>query len=82
MRLELSVSMDKTKLMRLNNNSELPLLLIRGEIKEVSSFITLGSIMSSDGGTDDFRVRKQLSLLLTCCRKFGEPKCSEPPRPC
>ena len=39
--------------MRLNNTNEEPLHLDKGDIEEISSFTYLGSIVSTDGGTDE-----------------------------
>ena len=49
----LYVSKDKTESMRINNSNEAPLLLEKGNIEEVSTFTNLGSIISTNGGTED-----------------------------
>ena len=52
-KLGLSVSKEKTKVMRLNNINENPVSMSKGNIEEVSSFVYLGSVVNTDGGTDE-----------------------------
>ena len=52
-KLGLYVKKDKTKFLRINNSNEVPLLLEKGNIEEVSTFAYLRSIVSTNGGTED-----------------------------
>ena len=52
-KLGLSASNAKTKSMRMNVTNTTPIMLQTGDIEEFSSFIYLGSTVSTTGGTDD-----------------------------
>ena len=49
----LQINIDKTEVMRVNNNRQEAIQLQGKEIKEADSFNYLGSVVSKDGGTDE-----------------------------
>ena len=70
----MQININKTEVMRVNNNRQGAIQLQGKEIKEADSFTYLGSVVSKDGGTDkDIRNRikkaRHLSILYD---PFGE----------
>ena len=49
----LQININKTEVMRVNNNRQEAIQLQGKEIKEADSFTYLGSVVSKDGGTDE-----------------------------
>ena len=49
----LQINMNKTEVMRVNNNRQEAIQLQGKEIKEADSFTYLGSVVSKDGGIDE-----------------------------
>ena len=49
----LPVSKRKTKSMRINTTNDSPIMLDKGAVEDVSSFKYLGSIVNTNGGTDE-----------------------------
>ena len=54
----LQININKTEVIRVNNNRQEAIQLQGKEIKEADSFTYLSSVVSKDGGTDeDIRIR-------------------------
>ena len=52
-KLGLLVSRRRTKSIRINTTNDSPIMLDKGAVEDVSSFKYLGSIVNSNGGTDE-----------------------------
>ena len=52
-KVELQININKTKVMRVNNNRQEAIELQGKEINDADSFTYLGSVVSNDGGTDE-----------------------------
>ena len=73
------INTGKTKVMRVNNKNQDPVKLHHEEIKEVDKFVSLGSVISKDGGTDQdikSRINKARHVFNTF-DKAGDRKLSQ-----
>ena len=59
-KIGLKIHSGKTKILKINTNSSTPVIIDGRNIEEVTSFTYLGSIINSEGGTDeDIKIRIQ-----------------------